>query len=171
VHALAHRDTVVRVGGLVVTLGIASLLAWLLAVQPATMADVSGGLAAGVGLYRIDQAAFDDGLRYFREDKFREARLAFARADPAARDAVTQFYIAYSLYRQGWGRVYNDDTLFREALQALDRAAAAAPSGRVTVEDPLLGLRSSDELRAELERGLTRELSDLNPMRVFRPRQ
>jgi tetratricopeptide (TPR) repeat protein len=171
VHALARRDTVIRAGGLVVTLATASLLAWLLAAQPATMADVGGGLAATVGLYRIDQAAFDEGLRYFRDDKFREARLAFARADPAARDATTQFYMAYSLYRQGWGRVYNDDALFREALEALDRAAAAAPSGRVSVDDPTLGLRSSDELRAELERGLTRELSDLNPMRVFRPRQ
>ena len=67
--------------------------------------------------------------------------------------------------------MYNDDALFREALQALDRAIAAAPSRRVRVEDPALGLRSSDELRGELERGLTRELSDLNPMRVFRPRQ
>jgi hypothetical protein len=41
----------------------------------------------------------------------------------------------------------------------------------VQVDDPTLGLRSSDELRAELERGLTRELSDFNPMRVLRPRQ
>jgi hypothetical protein len=60
--------------------------------------------------------------------------------------------------------------LFREALRALDRAVAAA-SGQVHVDDPTLGLRSSDELRAELERGLTRELSDFNPMRVLRPRQ
>ena len=171
VHALAHRDTLVRVGGLVLSLGLAAVLAWLLATQPATMTDVGGGLAATIGLYRIDQAAFDEGLRYFRGDKFREARLAFARADPAARDAKTQFYVAYSFYRQGWGRVYNDDALFREALQALDRAVAAAPGRRVAVDDPTLGLRSSDELRGELERGITRELSDLNPMRVFRPRQ
>jgi hypothetical protein len=166
-----RRDTIVRASGLVVTLGAAGLLGWLLAMQPGTMADVRGGLAASVGLYRLDQAAFDEGLRYFREDKFREARLAFARADPAMRDAKTQYYVAYSFYRQGWGRVYNDDELFRQALQALDRAVAATPSRRVRVDDPTLGLRSSDELRAELERGLTRELSDFNPMRVLRPRQ
>ena len=170
-HALARHDRLIRASGLVMTLGAAALLAWLLATQPATMADVSGGLAASVGLYRIDQGAFDEGLRYFREDRFREARLAFARADPAAHHPITQFYVAYSLYRQGWGRVYNDDALFREALHALDRAVAAAPSGHVSVDDPALGLRSSDELRAELERGITRELSDLNPMRVFHPRQ
>ena len=134
VHTLAHRDTVIRAGGLVLSLGLAMLIGWLLATQPATMADVGGGLAASIGLYRIDQAAFDEGLQYFREDKFREARLAFARGDPAARDAKTQFYVAYSFYRQGWGRVYNDDALFRQALQALDRAvlvsAGAAGNGR-----------------------------------------
>ena len=170
VHALPPRETVIRLAGLIVSLCTAAFVAWLLATQPATMADVGGGLAASVGLYRIDQAAFEEGLRFFREDRFREARLAFARADPAARDATTQFYTAYSFYREGWGRVYNDDALFREALQALDRAVAAA-SGRVHVDDPGLGLRSSDELRAELERGLTRDWSDFNPMRVLRPRQ
>src|SRR5215210_4260618 len=92
VRALAYRDTLIRTGGLVLSLGLATVLAWLLATQPATMTDVGGGLAATIGLYRIDQAAFDEGLRYFRGDKFREARLAFARADPAARDAKTQFY-------------------------------------------------------------------------------
>src|SRR5829696_7804300 len=158
VHALAAREAAIRLAGLITSLGTAAFAAWLLATQPGTMADVSGGLAASVGLYRIDQAAFEEGLRYFREDRFREARLAFARADPAARDATTQFYTAYSFYRQGWGRVYNDDALFRDALRALDRAVAAAPSGRVNVDDPALGLRSSDELRAELERGITREL-------------
>jgi hypothetical protein len=170
VDALAARETAIRLGGLIASLGTAAFAAWLLATQPGTLTDVSGGLAASVGLYRIDQAAFDEGLRYFRQDRFREARLAFARADPAARHATTQFYTAYSFYREGWGRVYNDDALFREALRALDRAVAAA-SGRVQVDDPTLGLRSSDELRAELERGLTRELSDFNPMRVLRPRQ
>ena len=63
--------------------------------------------------YRIDQQAFDDGLAFFNRDQFDEAQTAFARADPAGRDSLTQFYIAYSYYRQGWGRVYNDDALFK----------------------------------------------------------
>jgi hypothetical protein len=32
-------------------------------------------------------------------------------------------------------------------------------------------MRSAEELKAELERGLRREVSDLNPMRVFEPRK
>lgn len=160
-----------RVTGLVVSATAAALLAWLLATQPPTMADLRGGLTAGVGLYRIDRAAFDEGLRYFRDDRFREARLAFSRADPAGRDATTQFYVAYSFYRQGWGRVYNDDALFQKGLEAIERAIALSPDHRLLVDDPDLGMHSAEELKAELERGVTREASDFNPLKVFRARK
>src|SRR4029453_14319579 len=117
---------------------------------------------------RTDDAAFGDGLRLFRGDQFKAARLAFERADPAHQDSRTQFYIAYSYYRQGWGRVYNDDALFQSGLEVVDRAIAAAPHGRVAVDDPDLQMRSADELKAELQAGIRRDASDLNPLRVFR---
>jgi hypothetical protein len=161
----------VRIFGLVLTLAYGSLIAWLYASQPQTVAQVTGGLASGAGLYRVDAQATADALAFFRRDAFPEARAAFGRADPAQRDARTQFYIAYSYYRQGWGRVYNDDTLFKQGLEAVDRAIALAPAHRLVVDDPDLGMKSADELRAELERGLTREASDLNPLRLFRPRK
>ena len=97
--------------------------------------------------------------------------MALERADPAHRDPRTQFYVAYSFYRQGWGRVYNDDRLFKEGLTALTRAIEVAPGQSVVVQDTTLGMRSSDELKAELERGLRREASDFNPMRVLEPRK
>jgi hypothetical protein len=161
----------VRIFGLALTFAYAALIVWLYASQPQTVAQVTGGLASGAGLYRIDAQAAADGLAFFRRDAFPEARAAFARADPAQRDPQTQFYIAYSYYRQGWGRVYNDDTLFRQGLDAVDLAIELAPSHRLVVDDADLGMKSADELRAELERGLTREASDLNPLRVFRPRK
>ena len=160
-----------RALGLLVSFAYAAVIVWLYAAQPQTMAEVTGGLAAQVGVYRIDDRAFADALAFFRRDAFVEARAAFARADPAQRDARTQFYIAYSFYRQGWGRLYNDDALFGQGLVAVDRAIAAAPDHRLVVDDPTLGLRTADELRAELTRGLTRELSDLNPLRVLRTRK
>jgi hypothetical protein len=46
-----------------------------------------------------------------------------------------------------------------------------APGGRVRVDDPELAIASADELKAELERGLRRDLSDLNPFKVFRQRK
>ncbi|MEO7274652.1 MAG: hypothetical protein ABIX28_20525 [Vicinamibacterales bacterium] len=160
-----------RALGLVLSLTYAVVIVWLYAAQPQTMAEVTGGLASQVGVYRIDDQAFADGLAFFRRDAFVEARAAFARADPAQRDARTQFYTAYSFYRQGWGRLYNDNALFAQGLIAVDRAIAAAPDHRVTVDDATLELRTADELRAELQRGLTRDLSDLNPLRVLRTRK
>ena len=101
------REPVVRSVGLVVVLGYAALIAWLFASQPRTMAEAVGGLSANLGTYGVDEQAFADGLAFFRNDQFVEARSAFARADPATRDAVTQFYLAYSFYRQGWHRTHH----------------------------------------------------------------
>src|SRR3954471_2940527 len=112
-----------------------------------------------------------DGLAFFRRDAFDEARMAFERADPAHRDARTQFYIAYSYYRQGWGRVYNDDALFHKGLDAVDRAVALAPDHRLVVDHPDFGMHSADELKTELQRGVTREASGFNPLKVFRERK
>ena len=165
------REPLVRGSGLALAIVYAAAIGWLYANQPQTLAQVTGGFASVVGTYRIDQQSFDDGLRFFRADQFVEARAAFARADPAERDAVTQFYIAYAYYRQGWGRVYNDDELFAKGLAAVDKAIAIAPSGRLVVDDRNLLMRSADELRAELQSGLTREAADFNPLKVFRSRK
>jgi hypothetical protein len=160
-----------RAAGLAVTGLYFALIVWLYAAQPQTVAEVTGGLTSTIGAYRIDQQAFDDGMAFFRKEQFEEARAAFARGDPAERDARTQFYIAYAFYRQGWGRVYNDDTLFKQGLATVDRAIALAPDGRLSVDDPQLGMRTGDELRAELRRGLVTDASDFNPMRLLRERK
>ncbi len=165
------KEPVIRGAGLAGALVYAAAIGWLYVAQPQNPSQVTGGLAAIVGAYHVDAQAFADGLQFFRRDQFVEARAAFARADPAERDATTQFYIAYAFYRQGWGRVYNDDTLFTAGLAAVDKAIALAPNGRVVVPDPDLQMHSADELRAELQRGVTREASDLNPLKVFRTRK
>ena len=165
------KEPVIRGAGLAGALAYAALIGWLYVTQPQTPAQVSGGLAAIVGAYHVDNQAFNDGLQFFRKDQFVEARAAFARADPAERDATTQFYIAYAFYRQGWGRVYNDDALFTAGIAAVDKAIAAAPNGRLIINDPDLQMHSGDELRAELQRGVTREAADLNPLKVFRTRK
>lgn len=165
------KESVVRGVGLGASLLYATAIVWLYVSQPQTVAQVTGGLASMVGAYEIDRQAFDDGLRFFRREQYSEARAAFARADRAERDARTQFYIAYSYYREGWGRVYNDDALFARGLAAVDKAIALAPGGRLVVDDVDLQMRSADELRAELQRGLTREAADFNPLKVFRSRK
>jgi tetratricopeptide (TPR) repeat protein len=161
----------VRIAGLALAATYATFIMWLYSAQPKTVAEVTGGLSSSVGAYQIDAQAMSDALAFFRRDSFDEARLAFERADPAHRDARTQFYIAYSYYRQGWGRLYDDDVLFQKGIEAIDRAIALAPDHRLLVDDPDLGMHSADELKAELQRGVTREASDLNPMKVFRTRK
>jgi hypothetical protein len=165
------REPVIRGFGLAASLTGAAAVAWLYATQPQTVAQVSGGLASIVGVYKVDPQSFADGLRFFRLDQFVEARAALARADPAERDPQAQFYVAYAYYRQGWGRLYNDDVLFGKGLVAIDKAIALAPGGRLVVDDPDLQMHSADELRAELQRGITRDASDFNPMRIFRKRK
>src|SRR5580765_7274271 len=151
------REPVIRGAGLVASLAYAAVVAWIYVTQPQNVAQVTGGFASMAGVYKIDAQAFADGLRFFRADQFVEARAAFLRADPAERDPRAQFYIAYAYYRQGWGRLYNDDTLFAKGLVAVDKAIALAPNGRLVVDDPDLQMHSADELRAELHRGVTRE--------------
>jgi hypothetical protein len=165
------KPALVRVAGLVVTLAYAALIVRVYARQPRTVQQLTSGVAATVGAYKVDPVNFEEGLRFFRSDHFVEARAAFERADPAHQDALTQFYVAYSFYRQGWGRVYKDDALYRQGLEAVDRAIAHAPGGRLLVNDGNLGMHTADELRAELQRGTQRGVSDLNPMKVFEPRK
>ena len=165
------REPVIRGAGLVASAAYAAVIAWLYVTQPQTVAHVTGGLSSMVGVYKADPVAFADGLRFFRGHQFPEARAALLRADPADRDAQVQFYVAYTYYREGWGRLFNDDVLFGKGLAAVDKAIALAPGGRLIVDDPDLQMHSADELRAELRRGLTREASDFNPMRVFGTRK
>lgn len=164
-------DRSVRGLGLVLAICYATFIVWLYITQPQTIAEVTGGLSSGVGAYRIDQQAFDDGLALFRQEQYAASRAAFERADPARRDARTQFYIAYSYYRSGWGRFYSDDEHFRLGLESVERAIALAPNGRLVVEDSGNDIHNADELRAELAAGLRSEPADLNPLRVFRQRK
>jgi hypothetical protein len=169
--ALRLAENTIRGAGLVLAFAYAAFIGWLFIRQPQTIAQVTGGLTAAVGAYRIDDQAFSDALRFFNNDQFVEARLAFGRADPAVRDPRTQFYIAYSFYRQGWGRLYHDDALYREGIEAVDRAVALAPGGRLTVDDPTLQMHTPEELQTELLAGIRRDASDFNPMRLLRERK
>ena len=165
------REPLTRIAGLVFVAAYAFALGWLFATQPRTLAEAVGGAAAGVGAYSVDPQSFADGLASFRNDQFPEARAAFSRADPASRHARTQFYVAYSFYREGWHRTHRDDALYQQGLAAVERAIALAPGGRLVVADDDLQMRSADELKAELERGLATSMSDFNPLRVFESRK
>lgn len=152
----------------IVILGLAFVI-FLYWSQPKTIAEVGTKGSVVLGTYNIDRAEFERGLEAFRRDDFLNARSAFDRADPEHQNAETQFYIAYSFYRQGWGRLSSDDALFGQGLKAVDRVMAIDPNFRSS--DTSLGLRTPLELKSELEDGLKITLSDLDPRRLVRERK
>jgi len=165
------RETVFPGLGILTTLLYGAVIAWLYATAPRSLEEVATGVRVAAGSYQIDQARFDAALRLFRAEQFRAARDEWGRADPAQRDARTQFYVAYAFYREGWGRVYKDDALYRQGLDAVNRAIAASPSAPLTVADPLLQMHTAAELKAELEKGGERQWGDLNPLKMLEPRK
>lgn len=157
--------------GIVWTLLFAAFVVWVYVAAPRSVADVATQASVAAGTYEVDRARFDAGRELFLREQYAAARGEWERADPARRDARTQFYVAYSFYREGWGRVYNDDALFRRGLEAATLAAALSAGAPLAVEDTGLKIHSPAELKAELEKGLERTADDFNPLKVFRERK
>ena len=164
-------ERVIQSVGIAWTLLFGALIVWLYATEPQSVAEVATKASVAAGTYRVDEARFEAARSLFEREQYEAARDEWLRADPERRDARTQFYVAYAFYRQGWGRVYNDDQLFRQGIEAIDRAINLSPEGALVVEDPSLKIHSAAELKAELRRGVERGVEDFNPFRVFRERK
>lgn len=165
------RPRLIQSIGVVWTILYATLVVWLYVTAPRSIADVMMQARVVTGDYHPDRERFNAARELFLREQYAAARDEWSRADPAERDARTQFYIAYSFYRQGWGRVYNDDDLFKQGLAAANRAIALSPDAALNVEDAELKMHSAAELKAELEDGIERTAGDLNPLKVFRERK
>ena len=119
--------------------------------------------------YEVDKAKFDEGRALFAAERYPAARDVLAQADPEKKDSETQYLIAYSYYRQGWGRFSNDDELFELGLKQvrfvrkLDREFIS--------KDGALTLRRPVELEEEIKEGLRLTASDFNPLKAFRERK
>ncbi len=122
-----------------------------------------------IGTYEVDAAKFADGLKAFRADNFVAARSFFENADPERRDARTQFYIAYSFYRQGFGKLYNDDELFKKGLEQTNRVLTLDRNFKS--DDAGLQMKTPAELKNEFEEGLRTTAEDFNPFRLTRERK
>lgn len=177
---IAVKEKYIQILGIAITILYGAFVIFLYAAEPRSLEEVTAKAVETVqnaatkgqvitGTYEIDRAKFNEGLAAFRQDNFPLARDAFARSDPEKRDANIQFYIAYSFYRQGWGRVSNDDVMFRQALESLERVTFLDRDFRS--DDPDLKLRTPAELKNELEEGLRVTPDDFNPLRVLRERK
>src|SRR4030095_1982126 len=160
----------IQIIGLALSAIYAVAIIWVYATEPRSFKEVATGAQVAAGTYQIDQEKFNAALTLFRREQFRAARDEWQRADSAQKDPRTQFYIAYAFYREGWGRVYHDQTLFKQGLEAVNRAIALSP-GPMTVDDDNLQLHTAAELKAELEQATESSLGDVNPLKVLRTRK
>jgi tetratricopeptide (TPR) repeat protein len=160
----------IQIIGLALSAIYAVAIIWVYATEPRSFKEVATGAQVAAGAYQIDQEKFNAALALFRREQFRAARDEWQRADSAQSDPKTQFYIAYSFYREGWGRVYYDQALFKQGLEAVNRAIALSP-GPLTVDDEDLKMHTAAELKAELEEGTERNWGDVNPLKVLRTRK
>ena len=168
-HGLQSK--IIQLAGLGFTIAYAAFIVWVYATEPRTLKEVTTSAEVAAGAYEINQENFNSALSLFRREQFRAARDEWQRADPAQRDARTQFYMAYSFYREGWGRVYFDQELFRQGVEAVNRAIALSSTSPLTIDDPDLHIHTAAELKVELEQGLERSWSDVNPLKVLRTRK
>jgi hypothetical protein len=134
-----------------------------------TIENVSSKTQVAIGTYEVDNAKFSEGLDAFRKNNFIVARDNFEKADPEKRDVQTQFYIAYSFYRQGFGRFTNDDALFKKGLEHTNSVIAIDKNFKSADEN--LQLKTPVELKNELEEGLKVTADDFNPLKVLRERK
>ena len=166
--------------GIAVSVVYFGFIAFLYLAEPRSLGDISTKAATTLqdvttkgqvitGTYEVDPVKFAEALRLFRQDNFVAARDVFQKADPERRDAATQYYIAYTYYRQGWGRISNDGELFAAGLKQLDVVDQIDPNYVATDDD--LKLKRPVELRHEFEEGMRVTLDDFNPAKLVRERK
>ncbi|MCA1624560.1 MAG: hypothetical protein LC768_07495 [Acidobacteria bacterium] len=174
------KEKHIHVLSIILALFYTVFIAWLYWAEPRTLEEVSTKAQTtienvttktqvAIGTYEIDRTKFAEGLDAFRKDNFIVARDNFVKADPEKRDARTQFYIAYSYYRQGWGRISNDDALFKQGLEETNRLIALDKNFKS--DDANLQIKTPVELKNELEQGLQITADDFNPLKVLRERK
>lgn len=162
-------DSIIHYFTAAIVAGGLAMIIFLYASAPRGLSEVVTRSQVALGVYTPDKELFDRGVAQFRAGEFAAARNSFERADPEKRDAMTQFYVAYSYYREGWGRVSNDDALFAKGLEAANRAVELDPE--MILNDADLQLRTPFALKTELENGLKLTIDDLNPLKVLRERK
>ena len=174
------KDKHIQILGVFLTALYFVFIAWIYLVEPKSLTELPAKAQTTIdnatttaqvitNTYEVDREKFDDGLKAFRQNNFVAARDYFERADPERRDAKTRFYIAYSFYRQGFGKIYNDDALFKQGLAETDKVIALDKNFKS--DDVNLQMKTPAELKNEFEEGLKVTAGDFNPLKVLRERK
>lgn len=174
------KEKYLQTFGIALTAFYGLFVAWIYIAEPKTLTELPTKAQETIekatttaqvitNTYEVDRTKFNEGLTAFRSDNFVVARDSFAKADTENRDAKTQYYIAYSFYRQGFGKVSNDDELFKKGLEQVNKVIQLDKNFKS--DDANLQLKTPAELKNEFEEGLKVTPSDFNPLKVFRERK
>jgi tetratricopeptide (TPR) repeat protein len=160
-----------QISGLLLTLLYGAVIVWLYVRQPRSLQELKTQASVEVNAYRVNQENFDEAIRQFNAGRYEVAVEQFRTADPAATDPRTQFFIAYSFYMLGRGRIYDDDEKFKEGLAAVERCIEHAPNHIYEIDRTDLEIRNAGQLRQRLREGLEVTPSDFNPIEMLKKKQ
>jgi len=161
----------IQIAGLVVTVLYGSFIVWVYARHPRTLAELKTQASIQANVYHINQPNFDEALKEFDSRDYNSAIGQLKLADPAQKDPTTQYYIAYSYYLLGRGRIFNDEDMFNNAIAAVDRCLDNSPDHIFEIDRPDLEIKNADTLRQKLLDGLKYTMPGLNPMNWFGRKQ
>jgi len=162
--------TTIQITGLVITIIYASFIAWLYVRRPASLAELKTQAIVQANVYHINQPNFDEAMKDFDACDYNSAVGQLNLADPAQKDSTTQYYIAYSYYLLGRGRIFNDEDLFNKAIEADIRCLDNTPNHIFEIDRADLEIKNADTLRQKLIYGLKHTTSSLNPLNWFKKR-
>jgi hypothetical protein len=140
---------------------------WLYVRRPQSLAELKTQASVQITIYHVTQANFDEGIKEFDAGDYNSAIGQFKLADPAQADSTSQYYIAYSYYLLGRGRLFNDEDMFNKATEAVDRCLENAPNHIFEIDRSDLEIKNADTLREKLREGLRHTMSSLNPFTWF----
>jgi tetratricopeptide (TPR) repeat protein len=158
----------VQITGLVIALIYGLSIIWLYVRQPRSFQELKTQVAVETNVYRIKRENFDEALKQFNAGQYKVAIEQWKVADPAQSDPATQYYIAYSYYLLGRGKLYDDDEMFRKGLAAIERCLGSAPNNIFEIDRADLEIRNAAALRQRLKDGLEVSPSDFNPLDWFK---
>ena len=169
-----HRNRVkqaIQIAGLVVTVLYGSFIVWVYARHPQTLAELKTQASIQANVYHINQQNFDEAIKEFDGADYNSAIGQLRLADPAQQDPTSQYYIAYSYYLLGRGRIFNDEDMFNNAIKAVDRCLDNAPNHIFEIDRSDLEIKNADSLRQKLIDGLKHTMPSLNPLNWFTRKQ
>jgi hypothetical protein len=161
----------IQVAGLVVTILYGSFIVWVYARRPQTLAELKTQASIQASVYHINQQNFDEAIKEFNGADYNSAIGQLKLADPAQQDPPSQYYIAYSYYLLGRGRIFNDEDMFNNAIKAVDRCLDNAPNHIFEIDRSDLEIKNADTLRQKLIDGLKHTMPNLNPLNWFGQKQ